>query len=58
MGFGLQTFGSLLNPPPEIRRAPNQDLAFGSRAEAEAHGMKIADELIYKMKAKAGQGIG
>ena len=45
-------------PSPEIRRAPNQDLAFGSRAEAEAHGMKIADELIYKMKAKAGQGIG
>ena len=35
-------------PTPETRRALTTDLAFKSRAEAEEHGMKIADELIYK----------
>jgi len=35
-------------PTPETRRALNMDLAFKSRTEAEEHGMKIADDLIYK----------
>ncbi|MPZ76826.1 MAG: hypothetical protein GEU77_09890 [Deltaproteobacteria bacterium] len=35
-------------PAPETRRALNTDLAFKSRTEAEEHGMKIADDLIYK----------
>ena len=38
-------------PSPEICRALNKDLAFRSRTEAEAHSMKIADELICKMKS-------
>ncbi|HZA53694.1 MAG TPA: hypothetical protein VE616_05555 [Candidatus Udaeobacter sp.] len=41
-----------INPKPslETRRSLNKDLAFKSRTEAEAYGMKIADELIHKMK--------
>lgn len=37
-------------PSPENRRALNKDLAFKTRTEAEEHGMKIADDLIYKTK--------
>lgn len=37
-------------PSPETPRALNKDLAFKTRTEAEAHGMKIADDLIYKTK--------
>jgi hypothetical protein len=38
-------------PSPEIRRAVNKDLAFRSRTDAEVHGMRIADELIFRMKS-------
>jgi hypothetical protein len=37
-------------PSPETRGALSQGLAFKTRTEAEEHGMKIADELIYKTK--------
>lgn len=41
-----------INPEPalETRRRRNKDVAFKTRSEAEAHGMKIADDLIYKTK--------
>jgi hypothetical protein len=39
-------------PSPEIIRALKSGVAFRSRMEAEAHVMKIADELIHKVKAK------
>jgi hypothetical protein len=40
-------------PPPEIIQALNSGVAFPSRVQAEAHVMKIADELIHKAKAKS-----
>jgi hypothetical protein len=39
-------------PSPEIIRALNSGVAFPSRIQAEAHVMKIADELIHEAKAK------
>ena len=49
---GLWVADIRINPEPssEIRGALNKDLAFNTRTEAEEHGMKIADELIYKTK--------
>jgi hypothetical protein len=40
------------DPSPEIIRALNSGVAFPSRVQAEAHVMKVADELIHKAKAK------
>jgi hypothetical protein len=42
-----------INPEPSLetrRRQNNKDVAFKTRSEAEEHGMKIADDLIYKTK--------
>jgi hypothetical protein len=39
-------------PSPETRGSLNKDFAFKTRTEAEEHGMKIADDLIYKTKRR------
>jgi hypothetical protein len=39
-------------PIPETRRVVSRDVGFKTRSEAEEHGMKIADELIYKKKRR------
>ena len=51
---GLWVADVQINPEasPEIRRALNSEIAFPSRAQAEAYVMKIADELIHKAKTK------
>jgi hypothetical protein len=51
---GLWIADVRINPElsPEIIRALNSGMPFPSRIQAEAHVMKIADELIHKAKAK------
>ena len=49
---GLWVANIRIDPEPssETRAALNKGRAFKTRAEAEEHGMKIADDLIYQTK--------